>query len=179
MFGFHDTLIDILAQLGGISARGTIVGAYMKGGECTGCPAFFPPGLVYNGYILTSGNFQALNVPGASYTIPFGINSRGDIVGEYMISTGKDYRFIYSGGVFTTLDMSQSADDSLSWSTAYGINSQSDMVGWYGNGTTMTFHGWVVRKGVRYNIDAPGSTCTLAMAINDKGDVEVAAFDTG
>jgi probable HAF family extracellular repeat protein len=47
-----------------------------------------------------SFTFTPIDVPGASFTVAHGINSRGQIVGGYFDSTGV-HSFLYDRGVFT------------------------------------------------------------------------------
>ena len=67
--------------------------------------------------------FRPLDVPGADYTMPRGINNSGDIVGYYVNAKGV-HGFLYVGGSFTTID-SQGA----TWLN--GINDSGDIVGYY------------------------------------------------
>ena len=44
------------------------------------------------------------SVPGSRDTVVFGINNLGVMVGSYTDSLARAYGFIYSGGVFTTIN---------------------------------------------------------------------------
>jgi probable HAF family extracellular repeat protein len=53
------------------------------------------------GFLLDKGVYTTIEAPGASTTIPFGINNRGQIVGVSF--DGVRYRgFLLSNGTFTT-----------------------------------------------------------------------------
>ena len=41
---------------------------------------------------------------GARGTLAFGINASGQIVGTYIDANSRDHGFLYSGGIYTTLD---------------------------------------------------------------------------
>jgi probable HAF family extracellular repeat protein len=71
-----------LAQ--GVNARGDIVGVYgTNQADTLGFPA------APSGFLRTrEGNYRGFVVRGASNTQPFGINSAGDIVGQYTDGTG-------------------------------------------------------------------------------------------
>lgn len=61
-------------------------------------------------FLLTSslafaqGTYSQIDVPGAIGTFAQGINTAGDIVGNYMDATYDIHGFLLSGGVFTTID---------------------------------------------------------------------------
>ena len=48
-----------------------------------------------HGYLLSGGEFTSFDFPSANSTEAFGINPRGDIVGEY-ISAGVTHGFLLS-----------------------------------------------------------------------------------
>jgi probable HAF family extracellular repeat protein len=69
-------------------------------------------------------------------TITFlsGINDAGDIVGTYSDSKGVDHGFLYSGGVYSDIDLTLLALEPglhLSSSAASGINNAGQIVGEY------------------------------------------------
>src|SRR5262249_48214669 len=49
--------------------------------------------------------FQTIDVPGASSTIAWGINGRGQVVGLYLDSDGGGHGFLASGGTFAAIDV--------------------------------------------------------------------------
>jgi hypothetical protein len=94
--------------IGGISPRGDIVGVYT---DAVG---------VQHGFQLSSGQFTAIDFPGALSTVARGISPTGDIVGQYTApvssapagspsycpaagSTASTKGFLYSNGVFSTV----------------------------------------------------------------------------
>ena len=76
-----------------------------------------------------SFTFTTIDVPGASETLPIGINSRGQIVGTYRDSTGV-HGFLYDGGVFTPIDV-----PGASATLAFGITPSGQIVGFYSDST--------------------------------------------
>jgi probable HAF family extracellular repeat protein len=55
--------------------------------------------------ILADGpNLTTVEFPGAILTNAFGINNRGDIVGNFMNADQSDHGFLLSGGQYTTID---------------------------------------------------------------------------
>jgi uncharacterized membrane protein len=117
--------------------------------------------------------FFTIDVPGASNTQAFGINSHGDIVGAYSV-LGVGHGYLLSGGVVTTIDF-PGADGT----NARGINSRGDIVGGYSDAAGV-FHGFLLSGGVFTTIDFPGadtsSACravpgTNLLGINLHGDI--------
>jgi len=80
-----------------------------------------------------------LNDPlGANETDALGINDKGQIVGTYVDSNGVEHGFLYSNGIYTTLN------DPLAGSkgtVAFGINDKGQIVGYYfdSNGVEHSF----------------------------------------
>src|SRR5207245_9295904 len=55
--------------------------------------------------VLADGpTFTTIEFPGATLTNAFGINTRGDIVGNYMNADKSDHGFLLSGGQYSTVD---------------------------------------------------------------------------
>ena len=70
-------------------------------------------------------SFTTIDVPGASTSMPQGINARGDIVGWY-VAGGVTHGFLLSGGTFATLDVPNAID-----TQARGIGPNGEIVGTY------------------------------------------------
>jgi hypothetical protein len=85
----------------GINASGQIVGSYSTLFVSNGVPGFLGHGFIYS-----AGSYVSFDVPSSiplTSTFLAAVNDRGDIVGSYASDSGIR-GFLYSGGVFTTLD---------------------------------------------------------------------------
>ncbi len=122
-----------------------------------------------------SDTFTTIDFPGASSTSAFGINPRGDIVGQYDDSAGVTHGFLLSGGEFTSIDF-----PGASSTDADGINPRGDIVGRYRD-VGGTFHGFLLlNEGITYiTFDPPGATETFAAGINDSGEIVGFYVDVG
>jgi probable HAF family extracellular repeat protein len=109
-----------------------------------------------------AASYRQVDVPGATNTSIYGINSAGEMVGQYMTETSTN-GFLYSNGSFTPINYPGSSDTSTT-----GINDHGDIVGtYYTDGT----HSFLYRNGQFTSIAYPGATSTQANAINNLGDV--------
>src|SRR5215471_11705202 len=93
-------------------------------------------------------DFTTLDVPGAVFSYGLGINNAGQIVGNYLDPTspsGQTYGFLLSGGGYTRLDQSV---------TANAINNAGDIVG------ATALRGYLYSGGVYTTIAVPGSSAT-------------------
>jgi uncharacterized membrane protein len=75
---------------GGINRRGDIVSFY-----CDAAPCRVDNGSEH-GFLLSRGEFTAIDFPGATWTAAFGINRRRDIVGSYLDTGGNVHGFLLS-----------------------------------------------------------------------------------
>jgi hypothetical protein len=106
-------------------------------------------------------SYTPFNVPGSGYTAAFGINNRGDIVGDYADATS-NYGFLRDrDGSFTKINLPGGNTATL------GINDQRQVVGAYGD-----------RKGYVRDpdgdttiIEVPGSKLTVVFSINNRGEM--------
>jgi probable HAF family extracellular repeat protein len=90
-------------------------------------------------YLLSNGKFVSFDVLGAVFTEAIGINSRGDIVGDYVDNQSGEHGFLLSDGTFTPIDL-----PGASATAATGINDQGDIVGWFTD--SHGEHGFLLRK---------------------------------
>jgi len=146
----------------GINNSGQIVGTYTTS-------------LGQFGFLDSGGTFTTLGVAGAYQVLPpalgssgtsaSGINSAGEIVGNWESSSGVNQGYTYSGGTFTDTSISNSA----TFTELYGINDNGLISGY-------TYSGGV-RSGFVYNgttfmaINYPGAAQTIVQGINNSGEV--------
>jgi hypothetical protein len=177
----------------GVNASGQIVGSYddingnpgsyiYSGGTYTtlaadNLTAINDAGIVVGWRFLNGGTIQGFRyigggnagfidvaVPGANYTLPFGINNAGDIVGEFSDNSPSHFHgFLDHNGTYTVLDDPLATNGT--WAT--GINNQGQIVGKYvdGSGT----HSYLYSGGVYATLADPDGTATAVNAINDHG----------
>jgi len=103
-----------------------------------------------HGFLNTGGSFVTLDIPGASGTEAFGVNSAGDVVGVFANSAGT-HGFVDTGGTYMMLDA-----PSASYTAAFGINGAGQIVGSY-TANTRT-HGFVYSGG-----RVPGDLSRIAL----------------
>ena len=106
-----------------------------------------------------------IDYPGSSLTIPWAINNRGDIVGNYGSADKSNHGFLLSAGKYTTIDFPGSNN-----TQAYGINAAGDISGLFVSADNIS-HGFVYKAGQFTSLDFPGAVATDAWGINTRGDV--------
>jgi probable HAF family extracellular repeat protein len=121
-----------------------------------------------HGFLDAGGTFSTIDVPGAYYTIAWGINDAQQIVGEFLnLSSGLlEQGFLYAGGTFSTIDV-----PGASRTRAIGINNAGQIVGSYDDVYQIT-HGFLYSGGTFTTIDPPGGGFGIsATGINDAGSI--------
>src|SRR5262245_17816052 len=126
----------------------------------------------------TSGSIEVITTfdyPGAgNNTLPQKINERGDIVGEFIDSSGVTRGFIrFSDGSFS--DPIVDPNDTVGFTEGRGINNPRTIVGDYviSDGTV---HSFFLSGGTFTEYDVPGTVQTNLLSINEPGDL-TGAFD--
>jgi probable HAF family extracellular repeat protein len=117
--------------------------------------------------------FAQIDVPfiGASDTIVFGINDRGEVVGSYRDAAFQLHGFFRDADAnFTPINVPFL---NASNTAAYGLNNQGQIVGSYNTGAFQNLHGFLAQQGQFNPIDVPfsGSSNTEAFGINGQGDI--------
>jgi probable HAF family extracellular repeat protein len=122
-----------------------------------------------------SRTYTTIDFPGAIETGAAGINKLGQIVGGYVLADGSRHGFLYSGGIFTTVD------DPLdpTSSEALGINDLGQIVGAFnlnspeGGHVFEGAHAFVYSRGVFTTLDYPtsGVDHTTANKINNSANI--------
>ena len=109
--------------------------------------------------------FVSFSVPGSTYTVAYGVNNLGEIVGAF-VSGGVGFGFLRdASGRFRKISVPGS-----SFTIAQDINDLDEIVGWYGlpNGPTQ---GFIEHHGVYTTLSYPGAVTTAVDGINNAGDV--------
>jgi uncharacterized membrane protein len=119
--------------------------------------------------------YTTIDVPGATSTNAQGINSRGDIVGGYVDSSG-NHGYLLSEGVFTKIDYPGAA-----YTDARGLNARGEVVGGYrmpGEPAVNT-HGYLrTSHGEFLPVDFPGHINTVPQRITPEGLILGCRHDT-
>jgi hypothetical protein len=153
--------------VGGPNLQGTSVGIY----ELTS-------GGANHGFARTAnGVFSAIDVPGATNTIPNFINLEGVVVGSYIDSAGTSHGFVLNRGTYTTVDYPGEPGSVVS-----SINDLGELSGFYCSDaacdTSATFHSFVRNlRGVFTTFDPPGATGSETSTVSLVGAV-VGNYDT-
>ncbi len=115
----------------------------------------------------SSVTVATIDVPGATETFAYGINTAGQIVGSSTVGSPSSYHwhgFMLAGGRFTPIDVPGATDI-----RAYGINAAGQIVGDFQDAGRM-WHGYVRSpSGAFTTIDVPGATSTSDFGINAFG----------
>jgi hypothetical protein len=133
-----------------------------------------PPG---PGFRLANGVFTTIDGPGASLTVPYRSNNRGQVVGAYVVADGtpggRTHGFVLDNGKVRTLDGPGRSPTEL-----FGIDDRGRIVGTYqdARGTT---HGLLLDRGTVRILDFPGSKETVLYSINDRGRIVGGYRDAG
>src|SRR6266705_4019830 len=128
----------------------------------------------------TSGSIEVITTfdyPGTgNSTLPQKINSRGDIVGEYIDSLGVARGFVrFSNGSFSAPIVDP--NDTVGFTEGRGINNSGTVVGDYAT-SDGNQHGFFLSGGTFTEYDVPGATNTVVLGINDVADFS-GGFDHG
>ena len=147
----------------GINNHGDIVGSYDDPCCITGSPE-----IAFHGFLYSKGTYVTIDVPNAvGHTIGSGLNDNGAIIGEYFDSSNSNSQgFLYSGGLFTTINHPTGNATELS-----GINNNGAIIGSYGDSSG--FHGFLYIGGIFTDINYPGAAQTQPTQINNSGVIVV------
>ena len=123
---------------------------------------------------MTAYTYTTINHPSATnVTYAGGINDLGQIVGSYEDLGNHTHGFLYSGGIYTTIDYPSFINIGTS---AHGINASGQITGWYGD--ISGWHGFLYSGGSYTTIDDPSATNgTLASSINASGQITGFYYD--
>jgi uncharacterized membrane protein len=127
-----------------------------------------------HGFLLQQEVLTTIDYPGASDTIPFGINNSGTVVGYWdLVDAGGNtiayHGFIWKNGTFTQFDYPGAVDTSLN-----GIDDKGDLIGgWDAGIASITNHGFLCNNGKcsAYVPPFPGAVWIQPNDINDDADI--------
>src|SRR6516162_11249899 len=119
-----------------------------------------------------SGSIEVITTfdyPGAgNNTLPQKINERGDIVGEFIDSSGVTRGFVrFSDGSFSAPIVDP--NDVVGFTEGRGINNPGTVVGDYAT-SDGNLHGFFLSGGNFTGYDVPGAVFTAVLAINNPAD---------
>jgi probable HAF family extracellular repeat protein len=117
--------------------------------------------------------FTTLDVPGSTQTTAYGINSAGQVVGDYLDARGFRHGFLLTNGSYTTLDV-----QGPGYTQALGLNNVGQIVGSYIDSLGVQ-HGFLLSGGIYTLLDVPrswGGTLSgpfgiMASGINDRAQI--------
>jgi len=187
-----------LVALGGAKALGAAEQAYtfvpvdFPGSVWTGVAAITPDrrlvgytrdaALVWHGFVATDAGTTVFDVPipGATGTVPVGINSAGDIIGWFFQGSNVPHGFYWPAhGSANVIDVPGAFR-----TFPHGINAAGDVVGFYDTSAAPDKRrGFMLsRSGTYTTIDLPASTGpfpngTTANWINQRGDIVGSFYD--
>jgi len=158
---------SVLTTAIGINNAGDVVGFYSGNADS-------------GGFTFIAGQFSDFNdpeelLPGS--TVPYAINTTGEIVGDYYIGDNQRRAFLYTGGKFYDIKI----PGHVVYSQADGINNSGQIVGMYNGGGGHLWHGYSYDRtsGTFTTIDVPGAYYTWCAGINDHGEVALFSEDAG
>jgi len=128
------------------------------------------PGFQYDP---STGDFQAVNVPGARLTIAQCINDLGAVCGLAEFPANVSTGFILENGAYTQIALPNTTDNNL-----YGLNSSGQAVG-CARPDNSHIEGYLYQNGTFQIINFPGASSTCAFGINNRGDIVGAYANQG
>jgi probable HAF family extracellular repeat protein len=118
--------------------------------------------------------FRTIDFPGALTTQAFGINERGDVVGDYTDTSGNVHGFLLKKGKFSSIDYPGAI-----LTSARGINDAGEIVGAFSTADDpQGAHGYLLRNGIYTQRDFPGAVHTAILGVNESGNV-TGSYDLG
>ena len=96
---------------------------------------FYTAGGKTSGFVDMGGVFTTLSLPKVSVE-PFGINNRGQVVGDTLTASGKTFGFVYT--ISTGKFKFYSDSNGMGTTNFNGINDNGDIVGFYTNSAGLT-----------------------------------------
>jgi probable HAF family extracellular repeat protein len=120
----------------------------------------------------TTYSFHTVKYPGSAFTQALGLNSGGEIAGEYGLSLSDAQGFLLTPEGFITIDFPGAVG-----TAADGINDTGAIVGGF-TGADHLSHGFLYENGNYTQIDVPGATETTTVGINNAGNIVGHFYET-
>jgi probable HAF family extracellular repeat protein len=120
--------------------------------------------------------FTTIDFPGATYTLPHGINAGGQIVGIYHDASGKSHGFLLSDGAFSTVEQ----PFAVAYSDAKAIGPGGDIIGEYRlpGEPAANYQGYLLTsEGQWSSVDYPGHISTYVQRILPDGTILGSYYD--
>jgi probable HAF family extracellular repeat protein len=121
--------------------------------------------------VTSAAGTPTIHVPGAVQTQAFGINDRGQVVGEYYLPDGSVHGYLWRNGRFTTIDGPQGAG-----AAATDINNRGQILGVHAPGGVDELRGFLLTRGRYETFDAPGRY-DQPFGLNNRGQIVVSTTD--
>ena len=138
-----------------INDAGQITGYYANASEAS--------------FLYSGGTYSTISFPGATYAWTDGINNAGQVIGVTAGGPGTPVygSFLYSGGTYSTISFPGATEET--W--VLGINNGGQIVGYYQVLPGGPSYGFLYSRGGYTTVNPPGATVSLAIAINDAGQI--------
>jgi uncharacterized membrane protein len=113
-----------------------------------------------------AGDYVVLQPPGCQYAVAWGVNDRGDVVGNAWGCAGElgEFAFLYRGGAFSAIDVPGAAV-----TIPTDINDHGVVVGYFRN-TDNELGAFTFWRGEHQTISVPGMPL-VPQGINNRGDI--------
>lgn len=134
----------------GVNGAGAMVGYYQAPAQ--------------RAYLFADGLYTSLHPAGATKSSAWGINARGDVVGDYWVDT-QEHGFLLRNGQLVTIDL-----PGKTMAHPRDINARGDIAGYYM--TTSDLQGFILaRDGAFTEVRYPNAVNTYVYGISDEGGV--------
>jgi uncharacterized membrane protein len=116
---------------------------------------------------IVTESYKTVAFPKVPEQSAFGVNDAGQIVGEYLDTSGVYHGWELSGGKFSTIDVPFAG---ATGTGTNGINDSGEIAGgWDGSGISQ--HGFTLIGSTYTSFDYPGAVATWAWSLNNNGDI--------
>jgi len=136
-----------------VNDAGVIFGSYADGSNHV------------HGFIDNQGSFSQIDIPGATSTSVFAVDTAGTYTGTFTDSRSNVHGFVASGASWTAFDAA-----GANFTSPVAINASGEIVGDYYD-QTGNEHGFTYTNGVLTPLDVPGAIETVISGINDSGEI--------